>query len=100
MHLKSRVFQQYQWISVGEARLVLVMANLVPWHSHLVALITGNYLMRANFSMGFSFRDVESSPAASRTIHNGNSAFLLDMLLKLCQWDLRFIAAIWASEDG
>ena len=81
-----------------EAALVLVMIDLVPRHGHLAALIARDCLMSAELPVLVEVAEVNGLPAFVWAWPVGFGAVLLDVRLKLIQWDLLLATVIGTPE--
>ena len=81
-----------------EAVLVLVMIDLVSWDCNFTALVAHDWFMRANLAVLLDIADMWLLSAFAWAGCEGLGAVLLDMWLKLIQWDVSLRAVVGTSK--
>ena len=81
-----------------EAALVLVVVDLVPRHGHFAALVAHDWLVSAHLPVVAEVTEVNRLPAFVRAWSISHGAVLLDVWLKLVQWNVGLCTAIGAPE--
>ena len=86
-------------LDLCKAGFVLMMSDLVPAYSNLVALVADNWLVCANISMSGKFSLVDSFSTVIRTCNFCSLAVGLNVRLKLVNRDVCLATAIGAIES-